>query len=950
MRQRGSRSLYDAWTSLRPKRPDVGDALDSVVGLAILATPIAGGAALLPFLALLTAKSEVVETLKRLRRLFVAEEHDFTPYDRDEYLTSTYVFIVWSALLQELAETELRIGQSLREAIRAAAATIADEKDEHQQTLQELARNAQAVGHQVMLPNVADLESYHDATTSELYNYVARELVRNFLPDEAKKPKRGADAFVQHVAKAAVERLRLIERHAISTDSDYGRWRRALQVQRLELRGEGQEQYLRRIDQALESLRQLGLETRWVVRAAEEQAVVEHLRRKAEERVQSKVIRDTAGRLPDGLEVPTRQQIYVTPSYRQLVANNQSSLGSDGRWRDVTRRENLTAFVSLFLQSPPSYDGLCLVLGNPGAGKSLLLDFVGHHLVDSPFLPIRVNLRRVANVQDVQQVIEDAIYDQVSYRLDWGRFRDVLEGVVPVVLFDGYDELLQNSGRTHSDFLWKVRRWQENEADLGRPVKCVVTSRPALIGLSAVPTGTCVLRIEPFSDTQVGLWVDSWNRLNHAFYEVGDLAPFSPPEGGPGAEFAEQPLLLLMLALYYSDAGSLDAESFATRTRMYWTLVESFVSRELAKSADDNAIGVAADFVVDDAVVKRIRQLGVAAYGMYRRGKLAIRSEELLGDLVDCGLIDRAPVDTDDANISVSEELVGGFLFVESSLDSTSGRERRSYEFVHTTFAEFLVSFEIVNRFIDECVLFDRVLRDGEDDPISRALLSDPSSHLQRIFDNFGLVSLRALPLVLEMVRDWAPSGLAAREVEPSAVVPSASLVVDLVAAASLFEDSLSIDGRGSGRSHQVLAVDALLNLLLLTSFSAASSVEIEMPRCGGLANDVRVWSRLISWAVGIVGVRGLAELASFVQIGDMGSGVAGVLVVSEPAELAVAIRASRSGPVFDQLLVAVSLGLHDMLSMAAATAIPTGDGEIDRLLMVHVKSRQESNQMIPIV
>jgi hypothetical protein len=49
-----------------------------------------------------------------------------------------------------------------------------------------------------------------------------------------------------------------------------------------------------------------------------------------------------------------------------------------------------------------------------------------------------------------------------------------------MVMLDGFDELLQATGVSQSDYLEKVAEFQRREADQGRPVAALVTSRTAV--------------------------------------------------------------------------------------------------------------------------------------------------------------------------------------------------------------------------------------------------------------------------------------------------------------------------------------------------------------------------------------------------------------------------------------------------------------------------------------
>jgi len=107
-----------------------------------------------------------------------------------------------------------------------------------------------------------------------------------------------------------------------------------------------------------------------------------------------------------------------------------------------------------------------------------------------------------------------------------------------------------------------------------------------------------------------------------------------PSEEERGAEkilnLAEQPLLLLMLALYDSQKNQLRGSKELDRTKLYDSLLRRFVIRERGKEKNFyDAKGKERD----KALSVEMQRLGVAALGMYNRRKVHILSPELDDDL-----------------------------------------------------------------------------------------------------------------------------------------------------------------------------------------------------------------------------------------------------------------------------------------------------------------------------
>jgi hypothetical protein len=72
------------------------------------------------------------------------------------------------------------------------------------------------------------------------------------------------------------------------------------------------------------------------------------------------------------------------------------------------------------------------------------------------FLPVRVELRQVAAESDLQEQIEFAVRKATGGKLSWPRLVESGGGVLPVVMLDGFDELLQATGVAQTDFLVRV--------------------------------------------------------------------------------------------------------------------------------------------------------------------------------------------------------------------------------------------------------------------------------------------------------------------------------------------------------------------------------------------------------------------------------------------------------------------------------------------------------------
>jgi hypothetical protein len=134
-------------------------------------------------------------------------------------------------------------------------------------------------------------------------------------------------------------------------------------------------------------------------------------------------------------------------------------------------------------------------------------------------MAVRVVLREVAADADLQGQIEEAVRDATGEQLSWPSLIRAAGDALPVVILDGLDELLQATNIGQSDYLEQIVRFQEREADQGRPVAVIVTSRTAVAERARIPpSGAMALRLEPFDEQQVGHWLRIWNTANAAYF------------------------------------------------------------------------------------------------------------------------------------------------------------------------------------------------------------------------------------------------------------------------------------------------------------------------------------------------------------------------------------------------------------------------------------------------
>lgn len=419
-----------------------------------------------------------------------------------------------------------------------------------------------------------------------------------------------------------------------------------------------------------------------------------------------------SGHTDTDLTIPCLADGYVDHRYR--FARCTGVIGGEEWWRDRPTYDGLVRFLAAHLISAEAITSPLLILGQPGSGKSVLTRVLAARLPEEQFLPIRVELRLVDADADLQDQIEAAIRLSTGESVQWPRFVESAPDAVPVVLLDGFDELLQATGVTRTDFLHNVARFQERESDQGRPVAVVVTSRTAVADRASLPLLTPVLRLEPFDEDQITAWLKVWNETNADAFERRRLQRLSFDCVLRFPELAEQPLLLLMLALYDVSTGNgLGELRSLDPVDVYERLFDEFCRRELTKGGDTSDL--------DHRVERELERLSIVAFAMFNRRSQWVGEEQLTSDFLALKL-DSLPNQRGlRAPLTPGQQAVGKFFFIHDAMATDGGRISRTYEFLHATFSEFLIARLVADE-------LKRITEDGArrtvDDAMLHAVLS----------------------------------------------------------------------------------------------------------------------------------------------------------------------------------------------------------------------------------
>ncbi|MFF7475778.1 NACHT domain-containing protein [Streptomyces sp. NPDC008092] len=391
---------------------------------------------------------------------------------------------------------------------------------------------------------------------------------------------------------------------------------------------------------------------------------------------------------PDGIVIPTLEELYLDPDFRVSGVSGPSGPADESWWERVPVRQDLTRYLAGALTSPHLAGAPLLVLGQPGAGKSALTRVLAARLPSVGFLPVRVPLRDVRAEDELQDQIEQAIRAATGETVSWPQLVRAAGGSTPVLLLDGFDELLQTTGVHQNNFLIRVAQFQQREAEQGRPVLALVTSRTAVADRARYPDGLVALRLEPFRDGQIGQWLAVWNAANAAGFGARGRAPLTWRHVARHAELAAQPLLLTMLALYDATDGGLQRATGDSLdvADLYEQLLTSFARREVRKSTLD----AVPDEETADRIEQELQRLSLVAFAQLNRRRQWVSAAELEEDLTAILGRRQTPAAAFRTPLNAAETALGRFFFVQRAQSVRDGQVLASYEFLHATFGEYL--------------------------------------------------------------------------------------------------------------------------------------------------------------------------------------------------------------------------------------------------------------------
>ncbi|NUW38922.1 NACHT domain-containing protein [Nonomuraea rhodomycinica] len=451
-----------------------------------------------------------------------------------------------------------------------------------------------------------------------------------------------------------------------------------------------------------------------------------------------------AGKVPDGIALPLLGEGYINPRCRVAEMTREARPAVRGWWEGQAELPDAEAFLVGHLTSLRATQAPLVVLGEPGSGKSKLTEVLAARLASSEFLPIRVALRDVAAESTVTSQIEQGLAVVLDEEVKYQDLLESAEGALPVVVLDGFDELIQAAGTARYDYLEQIQEFQARQARLGRPVAVVVTSRTVVADRVRFPRGVLAVELMPFDDDQVRAWLDIWDQTNRALLARHALKPLPAAVALAQGEPARLPLLLLLLALYDATGNALQRGGGELgRAQLYESLIKDFATREVLREPGVRALPAARQRRL---VERELVRLGAVALSMFARGRPVVAESALNRDLPAlCGTGEQV----EDASVNWAQQVTGRFFFVHQNQARPADDRARSYEFLHATFGEFLVAWlavYAVRDLVRRHALAEDELTGPPDDDLLYAITSFSCLAERAPVVGFATELLRALP------------------------------------------------------------------------------------------------------------------------------------------------------------------------------------------------------------
>lgn len=384
---------------------------------------------------------------------------------------------------------------------------------------------------------------------------------------------------------------------------------------------------------------------------------------------------------------PLNKNIFISQSFEAITyrkkEHRKGFLTADSLGERAEKGENIGNYLLKTLVDPNYAAKPIILLGNPGAGKSMLSKmFAGLLCETTDFIPFLIKLRSVASSSaSISEHINKGLQNSIENTSDvnWLEWAKEFRNRIPVIIMDGFDELMQTSNRELNGYVDAIREFQEKAISSGICVRIILTSRVTVMQDVSIPEYTKIIKLDSFDVKRRDLWISKWNDAQEK-----PKYKFAIPKNDKIELLAKEPLLVFMLAVYDFENGELqhmaNDKSF-NQSKLYDSLLERFIKRQLEKNSVFKDASTAQKEKEEELF--RLR-LGMIALMMFMNDTTSRDTQKLLEEMSAFGI---------QKSSMQAENILGGFFFIHENKSTTeSDAEKFNYEFLHKTFGEFLTA------------------------------------------------------------------------------------------------------------------------------------------------------------------------------------------------------------------------------------------------------------------
>lgn len=769
---------------------DAGMAVASVAA-GTVAAPLAIGAGIVAIITAISEKSKIFDGIKKIIE-FMGKDDTPGYMNRYERMRDAYILVCVTSFFDAYSET-------LPDEIRKKIEISDEEKKYFLEAVKERKNSNTEMSVQGntlsdIQPDIVHGMNEVYPRLSEFYKKMAEYLKKfihdlSFYQEGDEKTQRTTDDCLDELPDNA---LKFFKSQYLTLCSNFGDFYAYVNIEKeREYQKEADERYKNVVEtlhqndtdmkQCLQVLYEKICSIPAFQRTIENEKVIQHMQTKYQKAISETIFSNDNS---DGLTYPTIEKAFVPQRYKLLKYTERSQLELEKTWGGINECDDMKSYWMRYILDPQNTEKICLVLGDPGSGKSLLMKMISAYLSHNKEWVIKVPLRDYSNMggeMDIESLICKQIDKDGDTEDETRRLKKITGDNIqrPVtVIFDGYDEIQQATGLAFRTFLTKLEKFQSECSENNRPIRAIVTSRRTLIDRVDIPIGTTVMKLLDFNDKQKQQWVKVWNRHNHDCFTENGLMEFALPEKNKEIdELSGQPLLLLMLAMYDADLEKKrnalkisvenDSHESFNRMKLYDELIRRFVRRELEKGerADKADYEKATDEERAELTDAEMEKLGITAFGMFSREKLFITVPELKNDIEKFNIDIQGNADQD-RRLDSHEIFFGSFFFIHDSrsdeknnLDNLQQKKESeknaSFVFLHKTFYEFLTADFILSKMYQYVTY---VLRDKGKK--KKFYESDLQAYDSYDFCHFYLAAssypLCSEPEIIKMIGEWS--------------------------------------------------------------------------------------------------------------------------------------------------------------------------------------------------